>query len=222
MKILPIQNNNYQSQNISSKGYVSNEIKHTLRNYAPQYNDVLNKKKKKKDKYPLRIKTFEGYKKDAAQYAENLIKNLETIMSRFGKSCVLNWYSSKINPAVKRFVIESKDSNYKHICGDVTIKNMDYGDDFTAIDNFSRSNLAKINPYETNLKFMQMYAPKSITDADNFSAEKDIWFISEELIPAKPSYKNEGDMSWEDIKKYTQDLQKENDEFKKDFCCTIG
>lgn len=222
MKILPIQNNNYQSQNISSKGYVSNEIKHTLRNYAQKYDDGLNLMYMKKDKYPLRIKMFEGYKKDAAQYAENLIKNLRTIMSMFGKSCVLNWYSSETIPNVKRFVIESKDSNYKHICGDVTIKDLDYGDDFTAIDNFSRSKLAKINPYETNLKFMQMYAPKSITDADNFSAEKDIWFISDKLIQAKPSYKNGDNMSWEDIKKYTQDLQKENDEFKKDFCCTIG
>lgn len=218
MKILPIQNNNYQNKNVSSKGYVSGEIKRTLRNYAQKYDDGLNLMYTKKDKYPLSIELFKFYKRNASQYAENLIKNLETIMSRFGKSCVLNWYSSEKNPELKRFVIESKDSNYKHICGDITIGGLDYANDFNKIDAFS-DNLAKINPYETNLKFMQMWAPKSITDADNFPAEKDIWFISDKLIPAKPSYKNETGtgMSWEDLKKFTQDLQKENDEFKKEF-----
>jgi hypothetical protein len=104
------------------------------------------------------------------------------------------------------------------ILGDITIGGLDYAKDFNKIDAFC-DNLAKINPYETNLKFLQMCTPQSITDADNFSAEKDIWFISDKLIQAKPSYKNETGtgISWEDLEKFTQDLNKENDEFKKDF-----
>ena len=213
MKVLPIASSNPQ-KNVSHKGTVSNNITKKVNFYSEHYAKLLSYAKIRPEKYPTLINTWEGSFKYYSDYAERIIKNLKTIMSRFGKSCVLELHQSKKDPTKHLFVIESKDSSYKHICGEVMLADHTLEN----IDKFSKENLAKINPYETNLKFMQMWQQKSFTDADVFEAEKDIWFIENELQIAKPTIKSEGkELTTDEIREHYQKLKKEGDEFDKEF-----
>ena len=213
MKVLPIANNNYQ-KNVSYKGTISSNVTKTLNSYSEHYAKLLSYAKTRPEKYPTLISDWEYSFKYNSSYAEAVIKNLKTIMSRFGKSCVLDLHQSKKDPSKHLFVIESKDSSYKHICGEAVLANHIIAN----IDKFSKEKLAKINPYEINLKFMQMWQPKSLTDADIFEAEKDIWFIKDELVVAEPTIESEGrELTMNEIRDHYKKLKDEGDEFDKEF-----
>ena len=177
MKITPITNND-----ISLKGSVDSKIVKLIGSYSV----TLSENSKLAEKFPKELphlpKIFAGEGMKASKYALNIIKNLETIMSRFGKSCKLTYEVSKKNPALYRFMITSQDSDYVATCGTVALHKRYYEEDLKALDKFT-DNLAKTDPYETNLKFRTMrHGDLYDYKADRFVPEKEICFIEDELV----------------------------------------
>jgi len=178
MKIAPITNNN-----ISLKGSVDSKVVKLIGSYPV----TLNANSKLAEKFPKELPhlpvIFAGECMKASRYALNIIKNLETIMSRFGKSCQLTYETSKKNPALHRFMIKSNDSDYVETCGTIALPKKDYEKDMETLDKFT-DKLAKTDPYETNLKFKVMQHPdrNSFIKSDTFAPEKEIAFIEDELV----------------------------------------
>ena len=224
-----------QNKNISYKGYVGNTVINDMAKCTKSLEYRLNLAKTNPQKYPTIINFLESRIAYSSNYAQNIIKNMNTIMSRFGKSCELTLKQSKKYPDKKLFVIESKDSDYKHICGEIEYRYN--ADALKIVDEFSTENLAKINPYETNVKFMEMWEPHEVTSseiasckenhslpqdfADTFAAEKEIWFIEDELINASDRAEDNSVKikvaGWDDIKEFSDKLKKENDDFIQEF-----
>ena len=177
MKITPITNNN-----MSSKGRVDTKISALLNSYPEQFTKQEALVYKSIKQYPNLTTIYTQAGKIASICANNILKNWEAIMSRFGKSCVLTFETSKKNPEKHYFMIKSDDSDYVENLEILNLPQKIYNDDLRVFDNFT-NNLAKINPYEINLKFRTMRKPNLYDfTADSFAAEKEIPFIEDELV----------------------------------------
>jgi hypothetical protein len=137
---------------------------------------------------------------------------MKTIMLSFGKSCMLEWHNSYKDQMKQLFTIESNDSDYIHVCGDIQLDNIPYSD-LALVDKFSTDTLAKINPYETNFKFKAMR--NHDTYADTFAPEKNFWFVEDKLIDTKKGIFS-GELTDEKIHKIAS-LVPLKDEFNREF-----
>lgn len=214
MKVTPITNNNYPNNNPSCKGYVSNNVTWGLNAYCRKYNRYIELAKTNPYKYSALIDYWENAAENISKYTDNIIQNMKTIMLRFGKSCMLEWHDSKKDPLKQIFTIESDDSDYIHVCGDVQLENIPYSD-LTIVDKFSTGTLAKINPYETNLKFRTMR--NHDTYADTFAPEKNFWFVEDKLVDAKKGVFKNIELTNEKITEIAG-LKPLKDKFFNEFC----
>ena len=220
MQITPITNNN-----VSLKGSVDSRVVKLIGSYSETLKRNSELAKKFPKEFPHLPKIFAGEGMKASRYALNIIKNLETIMSRFGKTCSLTYEVSKKNPALHRFMIVSKDSDYVATCGTVVLRKKDYDEDLENLDKFTEK-FAKTDPNETNLKFRIM-RQGNLYDykTDNFAPEKQICFIEDELVPmnAGPLSKYEADTTpictigdlMTELKHFGEQFNQENLLFKK-------
>ena len=172
MKITPITNNN-----ISSRGSVNYNINQLLYNYPGTISRQVKLIEQCPQKFTFLPAVLSAIGLDVYTMADNIKHNLEAIMSRFDKSCELVYHASEKNPAKHLFAIKSNNSDHVELCGTVNLEGNSYRKDFGAIDKFINDNLAKINPYEANLKFKTMSRVWG-----NFAPEKEIWFIEDELV----------------------------------------
>ena len=179
MKITPITNN----KNLSVKGCVSDNIIYGMNAYYRNFQRHIELAEANPVKYENLIKFWKSNTDYVSKFTNNIIKNMQIIMSRFGKSCVLDWHSSKKDPMKQLFVIESNNSVYKKICGEISLKNNPF-QDLATIDKFTVNTLAEIDPYETNLKFKIMEKPNIIPDT--FESENEFWFPNDKLVEARP------------------------------------
>lgn len=172
MKITPITNNN-----ISSRGSVNYNINKLLYNYPSAISRQVKLIEKCPQKFTFLPAVLSAIGLDVYTMADNIKHNLEVIMSRFDKSCELVYQVSEKNPANYLFAIKSNNSDHVEICGTLNLEGKNYRKDFGTIDKFVNDNLAKINPYEANLKFKTMSRVWG-----NFAPEKEVWFIEDELV----------------------------------------
>lgn len=220
MKVLPITNGGFQNGDLSCKGFVSGNVKYGLNSYVRNFSNAIEHAETNPVKYSNLINFFICRSEFAKKYAAIIIKNMETVMSRFGRSCELEWHSSKKEPLKQIFTIESTDSYYKHICGELILQNL-YAQDLAAINTFTNETLAKINPYETNLKFKIMSNHDNY--ADNFAPEKEFWFPEDNLVDAKTFLFNNNNSRTSIHPMWNLgDIERESTEFMKEFGKVFG
>ena len=178
MQITPITNYNPKSQNNSFKGSVGYDISNYLVQKSKGYEKSL--ASLNVEKYPTIKLLWESSK----TLADSTLKNLETLMSQFGKSCVLHWYpifddnyikltakKIPVSPDADVF-IESADSKYKHYCGKISTNLYD-------IHKFSIETMTNLDPAVINNKFkLWSISPTG----DDFAPEKVIANFNDILI----------------------------------------
>ena len=219
MKISPIINDDFQYNNLPCKGFVSHNIQYGLYSYVRNFKDAVEYAETNPIKYSNLIKFLNIKSNFAKKYADIILENMGIVMKRFGRSCELNWHSSKKSPLNQLFVIESSDSYYKHICGELKLQNS-YAQDLAAINTFTNESLGKINPYETNLKFKIMRNHDNF--ADNFAPEMEFWFVEDNLIDAnKILFKNNKEKQNSSVE-HLGEIEKESREFVKEFKHIFG
>ena len=173
MKIAPITNNN-----ISMKGSVSNKVVELLDSYPKQFTKQMKIAEKSTQKYMYLPVIFAAMGLKSYKYVENIMHNLKAIMSRFDRDCKLTFQVNDENPAEHLFMITNDSSDYVELCGKVNLEKKQYDKDFNEINNFVNTNLAKINPYEANLKFKTM---SRIADK-NYPPELRYWFLENVMV----------------------------------------
>jgi len=181
------QNQNYK---INTKGKLSGDAQLMVEDICYNFIDKL---KKTPNESTIKRAFFDQYVKRT----KNMIENLKTIMLRFPQTAVLDFQASK--QGFNRFYIHSPESSYKYIVGDIKPESK-----FKDIENLEKitDKLAKVNPYETNLKFKMF---KHEFAKDSFAPEKDIILIEDALVGKEPK----PDASMEDIKKFLELAKKE-------------
>lgn len=172
MKITPITNNNIQNKNVSTKGFVGPNTTSMLNNMSATLTKAA------EDEIPQRKNTALLLAKEV----DTLLNDMKKIMLNFGKTCVLDYIPSDINPEDKLFVITSEDSDYAKSLGIVNVSDKYYRHDMTNLTKFIKEKLLKVDPDETNFRFRIMER-RNIPDSvrDSFAPEQRTWFINKEF-----------------------------------------
>ena len=189
MKILPITNNDG-----TFKGHLNQQTGNLILEASSHFSNNI-------------VKTSKGIENfSLAMRMSFIYSNLCTIMERFAHSAKLSFIKLK-NSNTHRFFIEHQGSHYKYVVSDVSLSEMhNQANDVDKLETLV-NDLAKVNPFEVNNKFLLQRKPGTIFY--DFEPDKSYVDIEDRLvIPDKNAMKEK---SAGELMTYFNNLDKNKD-----------